>query len=117
MPKIKRNKQFVENEERIRTYLSDRKLSPNKVSLKIEEFEGLLDIAKVEAECRELEPSQFIRWLLWRFLSARGKINVQIDKYKPRLMTFEELGFANEHDCNMAMKREQLQRGEAVSVQ
>lgn len=91
MPKIKRNEQFHAQEEKIRTYLSDRNLLPNKSSLKIEEFEELLNIAKEEAGKRELEPSQFIRWLLWRFLSAREIIGVQIDKYNYPALTDADL--------------------------
>jgi hypothetical protein len=59
--------------------------------LKIEEFEELLNIAKEEAGHRELEPSQFIRWLLWRYLSAHGMIGVEIDKYQPRKLTDADL--------------------------
>ena len=91
MPKIKRNEQFHAQEEKIRDYLSDRKLLLNKTSLKIEEFEELLNIAKIEAGHRELEPSQFVRWLLWRFLSAHEKIEVSIDKYEPMLCADEDL--------------------------
>jgi hypothetical protein len=91
MPKIKRNQQFHAQEEKIRSYLLSRNLLPNKTAIKIEEFQELLNIAKIEAGCRELEPSQFIRWLLWRFLSARGIIGVEIDKYEPQIMTDDEL--------------------------
>jgi hypothetical protein len=91
MPRIKRNEQFHTQENKIRDFLLCRNLLPNKVSFKLEEFEELINIVRIESGCRDLEPSQFIRWLLWRFLSAHDKIGVEIDKYEPEIMTDSDL--------------------------
>lgn len=90
MPKIKRNKHFHEQELKMREHFSSQKIIPSKSRMYVEEFDWIFGVIKDEARCRDLETSQFIRWLIWRYLSAYNKIPVNIDKYEPKTVDINE---------------------------
>jgi hypothetical protein len=105
MPKLKRNPQFKANEDRIRQYLSDRKISPSKKSIHIEEYVWVLEFLEQEATARELEPSQMIRWLVWWFIKNKTGFPIEIEGYKVKMVTPEDLGFKNQYELDNAQKR------------
>jgi hypothetical protein len=91
MPKKERNKQFINNEEKIRTYLLVSKLSTEKTQVHFDEFEEIKKILEVEFRDMNLSLSEGIRWLYLRWLSFNKKIPVEIEKRHPEYLTGADL--------------------------
>lgn len=91
MPKIKRNKEFVGMERKIRTDLIVQKISPIKEQVHFDEFKEMKRIISEEAKSRDMSMSEFIRWLIYRWLSVNNKISVEIEKKKILYLTDEDL--------------------------
>jgi hypothetical protein len=79
--------QFEKIEERLGTIIT----VPKKIQCKFWEFPEILELGKVEATARGLTTQQWYRWIGWRQLYKLGKIHVEIDEYKPRICSDEEL--------------------------
>ena len=91
MPKQERNKQFVEIEKKIGTYLSVQGLSTEKAQIHFEEFAELKTIIEQEAKRLEMSSSEFIRWIYLRYLSIKGLIPIEIEKKKYEPLTEADL--------------------------
>jgi hypothetical protein len=90
MPKQERNKQFVEIEKKISTYLSVQKKIPNKDTIHFDEFEELKEITRQIALERGLSLSEWFRWLNYRYLSVYKYIPVEVEKYEFSSLDFTE---------------------------
>jgi hypothetical protein len=82
MPKQERNKQFVEIEERIGTYLLEQKKSDKKKPIHFDEFEELKEMTRQFAEGRGMSLAEWYRWLNYRYLSVHNFIPVEVEKQK-----------------------------------
>jgi hypothetical protein len=91
MPKQERNKQFICNEEKIRTDLLVRGKSTEKTQVHFDEFEEIKKILEMEFSNLNLSLSEGIRWLYLRWLSFNKKIPVEIEKRHPEYLTDADL--------------------------
>ncbi|MGD1046003.1 MAG: hypothetical protein ABR936_11885 [Bacteroidota bacterium] len=104
MPKQERNKQFVEIEKKISTYLLVQGLSAEKAQIHFEEFSEIKNIIEQEADRLEMSSAEFIRWLYLRYLSIKNKIPIEIEKRKELYLTAADLEMTEEQ-CNIQMRK------------
>ena len=88
MAEIIHNLQFKKIEKRLGTIIT----VPEKVQFKIWEYPKILEITRIEAACREMTPQEWLRWINLKQLASLGRLgSIEIEDYKPRYCTDEEL--------------------------
>jgi hypothetical protein len=80
MPKQERNKQFVEIESKIGTYLTVLHKSVDKEPIHFDEFLELKTVTQTLATQRGMSLSEWYRWLNMRYLSVHGYIPVEVER-------------------------------------